>query len=189
LGHPEPAVRAFVGLGSNLGDRAANLRRAVELLGAHPGVAVVASSRVYETAPVGPPQPDYLNAVLSLDTTLGPRALLEACLEVEQEMGRVRAERWGPRVIDLDVLTYGREVIDEPDLQVPHPRMHERAFVLVPLLELTADPMLPAGLTLARLRLPPGALAGVRPHAPALVTGRTGPPADPPGASPRAAGA
>jgi 2-amino-4-hydroxy-6-hydroxymethyldihydropteridine diphosphokinase len=164
---PEP-VRAYLGLGSNLGDRLANLLRAVELLAATPGVRVVRSSRVYETEPVGPPQPDYLNAVVEVETTLPARELLEGCLAVERRMGRVRGERWGPRTIDLDLLTYGREEVDEPGLTVPHPRMHERAFVLVPLAELDADPLLPGGRRLGSLRLP-GGLWGVRPFAPALV--------------------
>lgn len=164
-----PETRAFLGLGSNLGDRLANLRRAAGLIAATDGIRVRRSSRVYESDPVGgPAQPDYLNAVLEIETTLGPRELLEACLSVEHEMGRVRAERWGPRVIDVDVLTYGRKDVDEPGLVVPHPRMHERGFVLVPLLELTADPPLPGGRTLSSLRLPPGFLGGVRPFGPAL---------------------
>jgi len=166
------AVSVFLAFGSNMGDRAANLQRAVDLLADH-GVTVRLSSRVYETDPVGgPPQPDYLNAVIEVETTLPPRALLEACLQIEREMGRTRGERWGPRVIDVDVLTYGDDEIDEPGLQIPHPRMHERGFVLAPLLELSADPKLPGGRTMSRLRLGPVALAGVRPFAPALRTSR-----------------
>jgi 2-amino-4-hydroxy-6-hydroxymethyldihydropteridine diphosphokinase len=163
------AVRAFLALGSNLGDRLEHLRRAVSLLGDREGVRFVRSSRVYETSPVGPPQPDYLNAVIEVETTLGARGLLRACLDVEQAMGRVRAERWGPRVIDVDVLTFDDERIDEPDLVVPHPRMHERAFVLVPLLELTADPMLPGAVRVADLRLADDAVSGVRAVAPPLA--------------------
>ena len=161
-------VRAFVGLGSNLGDRLGNLQAAVDRLEKAPGVSVVRTSRVYETDPVGPPQPDYLNAVVMVETRLSARRLLEACLAVERGMGRERRERWGPRIIDLDVLGYGREQIDEPGLEVPHPRMHERAFVLVPLLELEAEPTLPGGRRLVDLRLGPGMLSGVRPFAPAL---------------------
>jgi 2-amino-4-hydroxy-6-hydroxymethyldihydropteridine diphosphokinase len=159
------AVRAFLGLGSNLGDRLANLRRAVALLD-RDGIGVLRTSRVYETAPVGPPQPDYLNAVVEVATDLDPHDLLRSCLEVEERMGRVRAERWGPRVIDIDVLTYGSEIIDDADLVVPHPRMHERAFVLVPLLELDAAPPLPGGRRVADLRL--GTVTDVRPFAPPL---------------------
>jgi 2-amino-4-hydroxy-6-hydroxymethyldihydropteridine diphosphokinase len=163
-------VRAMVGLGSNLGDRPANLQRAVDLLAQREGVRVIRSSRIYETAPVGPPQPDYLNSVAELETTLSARGLLEACLGVEREMGRERAERWGPRVIDLDLLTYGREEIDESGLTVPHPRMHERAFVLIPLLELDTEPMLPGGRRIKDLRLDPAGVMGVRPFAPPLYT-------------------
>ena len=162
-------VRAMVGLGSNLGDRLANLQRAVDLLAAREGLRVLRTSRVYETAPVGPPQPDYLNSVAELETSLSARELLDACLGVEREMGRERAERWGPRVIDLDLLTYGREEIDEPGLTVPHPRMHDRAFVLVPLLELDPDPLLPDGRTVGTLRLVTNTLADVQPFSPALV--------------------
>jgi 2-amino-4-hydroxy-6-hydroxymethyldihydropteridine diphosphokinase len=165
------AVAAHLALGSNLGDRLETLRRAAALLHATEGVEVVRSSRVYETEPVGPPQPAYLNAVLEVRTTLGPRELLDACLAVEAELGRVRAERWGPRTIDVDVLSYDRRRLDEPGLRIPHPRMHERAFVLVPLLELDPDPMLPNGVDAGSIRLSPDALAGVRVVAPPLRTG------------------
>ena len=164
--------RVYLGLGSNLGDRLSNMTRAVEELERR-GVRVVRSSRVYETDPVGgPPQPDYLNAVVEVETELEPGELLRVCLEVESELGRVRGERWGPRSIDIDVLTYGDREIDEPDLTIPHPRMHERAFVLVPLLELDADPPLPGGRRISALKLGPDALTGVRPHAPPFVTSR-----------------
>jgi len=160
---------AFLGLGSNLGDRLGNLRRAVELLGER-GVRILRSSRVYETGPVGgPEQPDYLNAVVEVEAQGTARELLEICLAVEEELGRVRAERWGPRTIDLDLLTFGDEEVDEPGLRVPHPRMHERAFVLAPLLELTADPMLPGGRRVADLRLGPELLLGARPFAAPLA--------------------
>ena len=160
---------AYLGLGANLGDRLANLQRAVDLLAEVSGLRVARSSRVYETEPVGgPEQPEYLNAVVEVETDLAPRDLLEACLSVETRMGRVRAEPWGPRTIDVDVLTYGDETIDEPDLVIPHPRMHERGFVLVPLAELTADPSLPGELRLASLRLGPNVVLGVRPFAPPL---------------------
>jgi len=141
----------------------------VDLLAARPGVRIVRSSRVYETDPVGgPDQAEYLNAVLEVRTDLTARGLLEACLAVEAGMGRVRSERWGPRTIDVDLLTYGEVTIAEPDLLVPHPRMHERGFVLVPLGELDADPPLPGGRRLASLRLSPGLVLGVRPFAPPL---------------------
>jgi 2-amino-4-hydroxy-6-hydroxymethyldihydropteridine diphosphokinase len=161
-------VSAYLALGSNLGDRLEHLREAVRLLGAEPTVEVVRSSRVYETEPVGPPQPAYLNAVIEVRTDGIARDLLEACRRVEYALGRVRTERWGPRTIDVDVLIFDEETIDEPDLTVPHPRMHERGFVLVPLSELEADPMLPGGRRLASLRLAPDVVLGVRPFAPPL---------------------
>lgn len=165
------AVTATLGLGSNLGDRLANLRRAVDLLQRTPQMRVIWSSRVYETTPIGPPQPDYLNAVVQIETTVTPPALLAACQSVEDRMGRVRGERWGPRVIDVDVLTFGREVVDEPGLVIPHPRMHERAFVMVPLLELDDDPALPGGRSARDIRFGSEQLAGVRPFAPPLIDG------------------
>ena len=161
-------IRALLGLGSNLGDRLGALQSAVDLLDRTEGIRLTRSSRVYETDAVGPPQPDYLNAVVEVATTLSARGLLEACLAVEAELGRVRAERWGPRTIDVDLLTYGREEIAEPGLEVPHRRMHERAFVLLPLLEVDADPLLPGGRTIATLRLGALALGGATPFAPAL---------------------
>ena len=144
----------------------------MELL-ARRGLRIERSSRVYETDPVGgPPQPEYLNAVVAVQTTLSPHDLLAACMDVEQRMGRVRRERWGPRIIDVDVLTYDEEEVDEPDLVVPHPRMNERAFVVVPLLELNPDPALPGRGRVSELRLAPTAILGVRPFAPPLVVPR-----------------
>lgn len=163
---------AFLGLGSNLGDRLATLQRAVDLLGAEPGVTLTGCSRVWETAPVGgPPQPDFLNVVVRVETDLAPRELLEACLRVEASLGRVRAVRWGPRSVDVDVLLIDARTIDDPDLTVPHPRMHERGFVLMPLLELDPDPVLPDGTRLADVRLGPDSAGGVRPFAPPLRLG------------------
>jgi 2-amino-4-hydroxy-6-hydroxymethyldihydropteridine diphosphokinase len=160
-------TRSYLALGANLGDRLANLRQAVSLLQER-GVRLLRSSRVYETEPVGPPQPDYLNAVIDVETHLSPRGLLIACMEVERAMGRVRGERWGPRVIDVDILTFGDTEMDQPDLQIPHPRMHERGFVMIPLLELDADPMLPGGRTASTLRMDAWSIGGVRPFAPPL---------------------
>jgi 2-amino-4-hydroxy-6-hydroxymethyldihydropteridine diphosphokinase len=164
-------ARAYLALGSNLGNRLGHLRAAVRLLEETDGIDVVRSSRIYETDPVGPPQPAYLNAVIEVETSRSPRELLEACRDVEDALGRVRTERWGPRTIDVDVLTFDEQTVDEPDLQVPHPRMHERWFVLVPLGELDDDPTLPGGRTLSSLRIPPDALLGVRLFAPPLPVG------------------
>jgi 2-amino-4-hydroxy-6-hydroxymethyldihydropteridine diphosphokinase len=128
--------RAFLALGANLGDRVAALRGAVAAL-----PDVVAVSSVYETAPVGGPedQGPYLNAVVQLDTELSPRELLVWCRRLEDEAGRVRTERWGPRTLDVDVLLVGDLVVDEPDLVVPHPRLWARPFVLIPLADLAPD--------------------------------------------------
>ena len=129
--------RAYLGIGSNLGDRMEHLQQAVDDLAAAEGVDVAAVSPVYETAPVGgPAQPDYLNAVVAVDTDRTPRALLELARAIEAHGERIRTVRWGPRTIDVDVLLVGDERVDEPDLVVPHPRMTERAFVVVPLADL-----------------------------------------------------
>ncbi|MDY7108037.1 MAG: 2-amino-4-hydroxy-6-hydroxymethyldihydropteridine diphosphokinase [Planctomycetota bacterium] len=130
---------AYVAVGSNLGDRRALISSAVAALARHDGIEVKAVSSIIETAPLGrPAQGPYLNAVIRLQTSLQPHALLGACQQIETEHGRDRAaeQRWGPRRLDLDILLYGEATIDEPDLAVPHPRMHERAFVLDPLAEL-----------------------------------------------------
>lgn len=129
-------MRAFLGLGSNVGDRRHHLRSAVAGL-----PDVVAVSPVYETDPVGGPagQGPYLNCVVELDTSLGPHELLEVAHRLEDQAGRVRAERWGPRTLDVDVLLVDELVVDEPDLVVPHPRMWERDFVLVPLADLAPE--------------------------------------------------
>ncbi len=130
-------VRTFVGLGSNVGDRLEKLRRAVAEL--RNEVEVVCASSVYDTDPVGPPQPNFLNAVVEVRTSLGPRDLLGVLKSIEARVGRSVGARWGPREIDLDLLLYGDEQIDEPDLRVPHPEMWERGFVLVPLREIAPD--------------------------------------------------
>ena len=133
---------AWIGLGSNVGDRRALLRRAVAALEREPQVEVQAVSSIRETEPVGYlDQPRFFNAVARVSTDLPPRALLERLLEIERRLGRARTgPRFGPRTIDLDLLLYGAEEIAEPGLEVPHPRLHERAFVLEPLVEL--DPTL-----------------------------------------------
>jgi 2-amino-4-hydroxy-6-hydroxymethyldihydropteridine diphosphokinase len=159
--HP---VRAYVALGSNLGDRAARLREALAGLAATPGVERVVASALYETEPVGPPQGRYLNAVAALDTSLGAHALLGRLAELERAAGRERgAERNAPRTLDLDLLLFGEERIETPELVVPHPRLHERAFVLVPLAELAPAAVHPGlGVRIDELlaRLP--ARGGVR---------------------------
>lgn len=129
-------TRAFLGLGSNLGDRRHHLRDAIAGL----GDSVVAVSGVYETDPVGgPAQPKFLNLVVELDTTLTPRELLRVCWRLEAAADRVRQERWGPRTLDVDILWIDDVTVDEPDLTIPHPRMGERRFVLAPLAELAPD--------------------------------------------------
>jgi 2-amino-4-hydroxy-6-hydroxymethyldihydropteridine diphosphokinase len=134
-----PAVPCAIALGSNLGDSRQVLASAVQRLGDLEGITVTAQSSVYKTAPVGPPQPDYLNACVLTETRLSPQALMAHLLALEAEFGRVRQERWGPRILDLDILFYGDQVITEPDLHIPHPRLRERAFVLVPLAEIAPD--------------------------------------------------
>ena len=133
-------ARAYLGLGGNLGDPAAAMESALRALDANAAVSVVAVSSLYRTPPWGKTdQPDFMNAVAAVDTTLSPRALLDLCLETERALKRVRVERWGPRVIVMDILLFGSERINEEGLQVPHPRMGERAFVLAPLAEIAPD--------------------------------------------------
>jgi len=146
-------TRAFVGLGANLGPREVTLLRAVDLLGVEPGVDVLELSGLRETAPVGNvDQPEFLNGAVAVETSLSPRGLLDALLRVERELGRVRdGTQWGPRTIDLDLLVYGDEVVDEPELRVPHPRLHERRFALEPLAELDPDLVVPGHGTVSEL--------------------------------------
>jgi 2-amino-4-hydroxy-6-hydroxymethyldihydropteridine diphosphokinase len=149
--------KVYVGLGANLGDREATIRRALELLAATPGIEVVAVSTLRETDPEGyADQPRFLNGVAALETELPPRGLLDRLLTVEHDLGRVRGEgpRFGPRTIDLDLLLYGDEVVDEPGLVVPHPRLAERQFVLEPLHELEPALGLPDGRRVADLLEP-----------------------------------
>jgi len=135
---------AYAGLGANLGDREAALRAALAELDAADGVAVLRASSFLETDPVGgPPQGRFLNAAAALQTVLSARRLLGLFQRIEDRFGRERGARWGPRTLDLDILLYGREVIREPDLHVPHPRMHERRFVLEPLCEIAPEAVHP----------------------------------------------
>ena len=137
--------RAYVGLGANLGEREQTLRRAVALLAAADGVDVLAVSELRKTDPVGVvDQPRFLNGAVAIETTLPPRELLDSLLRIERELGRVRGEeRWGPRTVDLDLLVYGDQIVGEPGLRVPHPRIHERRFVLEPLAELDPELEIP----------------------------------------------
>jgi 2-amino-4-hydroxy-6-hydroxymethyldihydropteridine diphosphokinase len=155
-----PRNPVVLALGSNLGDRLANLQAAVDALG--PGLDDVAVSPVYETAPVGgPPQPDYLNAVLVAATSLPPRAVLDRARAAEAALGRVRGPRWGPRTLDVDVIVYGNEVSSDPELTLPHPRAHERAFVLAPWHDVDPGAVIPGRGPVAGLLAAVGT-AGVR---------------------------
>ncbi|MFC0216094.1 2-amino-4-hydroxy-6-hydroxymethyldihydropteridine diphosphokinase [Paenibacillus chartarius] len=131
---------AYIGLGSNINRREDYLALAVEALAAHSGLELLGQSSIYETDPVGyTEQPPFLNMVAAVATRLSPKELLAALLDIERSLGRTRTIRWGPRTIDLDLLLYGERQVSEPELTVPHPRMGERAFVLVPLLEVMND--------------------------------------------------
>ncbi len=142
----------FVGLGSNVGDRLAHLQEAVRRLAAADGILFVRASAVYETDPVGPPQDDFLNAVVEVHTELGAREVLAHLKRIEGEVGRTPAERWGPREVDLDLLLYGADEVTEEGLRVPHPEMPTRAFVLVPLADVAPFADIPgAGLVAALL--------------------------------------
>ncbi len=146
-------MRAYIGLGGNLGDRRSYLDRAIRLLEREPGIELVARSRVRETEPVGyTDQPPFLNAAVAVETELGPRELLDRLLAVERELGRDRTgPRFGPRTIDLDLLLYGDETVVEPGLVVPHPRLAERRFVLEPLAELEPALVVPGAGPVATL--------------------------------------
>jgi len=169
--------RAVLAVGSNLGDRLGTLQGCVQAIGRLPDTDVLAISPVYETVPVGgPAQPDYLNAVLIVRTGLRPRELLEAAHRIEADFGRVRAERFGPRTLDIDIISYSGEVSRDPVLTLPHPRAHERAFVLLPWHDIDARAELPgrgavahllAGLDRDGLRRVPG--AALRPDRPACA--------------------
>ena len=135
---PPSLQQAAIALGSNLGDSRANLEGALAALDQAAGVRVLARSSWYRSAPIGPVQPDYLNGCAVLEVSLAPEALLELLLATEQRFGRVRTERWGPRSLDLDLIFYGQLLLRSERLQLPHPRMAERGFVLLPLAEIAA---------------------------------------------------
>lgn len=146
-------VRAYIGLGSNLADPKLQLMKAIDALRGLPESRLTAISRLYRSRPMGPAdQPDYVNAVAMLDTRLEPYALLDALQAIENEQGRVRGpQRWGPRTLDLDLLLYGAEVISSERLQVPHPGIAERSFVLYPLADIAPELVLPDGRSLQQL--------------------------------------
>src|SRR5688572_5280560 len=168
---------AFLGLGSNIEDRLDHLQSAVEALDAHPRIRVDTVSSVYETEPVGGPEQDpYLNMVVRTATLLSPRALLAACQDVERGLGRERTVRWGPRTMDVDILLYGSRRIRRRHLQVPHPRLTERPFALVPLMEVAPGKKLPDGRSIASV------LAGLAPIEGVVMVGSQ---VHVPGAAPR----
>jgi 2-amino-4-hydroxy-6-hydroxymethyldihydropteridine diphosphokinase len=164
-------ARAVLSVGANLGDRLGTLQGCVQAIARLPDTDVLAISPVYETAPVGgPSQPDYLNAVLIIETGLPPRDLLEAAHRIEADFGRVRAERFGPRTLDIDIVSYAGQVSHDPVLTLPHPRAHERAFVLAPWHDIDPAAELPgrgavtdllAGLERTGVRPAPGAMLQV----------------------------
>jgi len=137
-------LRTFIGIGSNLGDPVAHVRAAIDALSTLPDSRLAAASSLYASAPMGyAEQPDFVNAAVVLETGLEPRALLDELQAIESRFGRTRTFPNAPRTLDLDILLYGEEVIDEPDLKVPHPRLHERSFALAPMVELNPDCIIP----------------------------------------------
>ncbi|MFM9103327.1 MAG: 2-amino-4-hydroxy-6-hydroxymethyldihydropteridine diphosphokinase [Cyanobium sp.] len=177
---PEPLERVAIALGSNLGDSRATLERALEALDRIEGVRLIRRSSWYRSAPIGPVQPHFINGCALLEVSLAPETLLEVLQAIENRFGRRRAERWGPRTLDLDLILFGTQRISTERLEVPHPRMVERAFVLVPLAEIAAtwiDPL--SGRSVAELAaaLPAelkggDALAALEPKGPHRAVGR-----------------
>lgn len=136
---PKKYINVYLGLGSNVGNRAANLKTAAALIAKSIG-KTAKQSHVYETQPWGNPDQDlFYNQVLMVNTTLDPRDILTAITKIEREMGRETKEKWGPRIIDIDVLFYGKRIIRDKGLEIPHPELHKRAFVLVPLMEIAPE--------------------------------------------------
>ncbi len=131
--------KSAIALGSNLGDSHSTLKQAIQTLAQTPAITLIAQSPWYCTKPIGPPQPDYVNGCAIVETTLVPEQLLETLLDIENQFGRVRKERWGARTLDLDLILFDDVVMDTPTLQIPHPRMRERAFVLRPLTDIAPD--------------------------------------------------
>jgi 2-amino-4-hydroxy-6-hydroxymethyldihydropteridine diphosphokinase len=159
---PSPPVKVVLAVGSNLGDRLANLQAGVDTLCAGPGLDEVMVSPVYETDPVGGPvQPDYLNGVLVARTSLPARAVLDRCQAAETALGRLREQRWGPRTLDVDVIVYAELVSADPELTLPHPRAHERAFVLAPWHDVDPGAVIPGRGRVADLLAAVGC-AGIR---------------------------
>ena len=133
-------VQSYLGLGSNIGDRKQQLLKAIDLIGNIKGIKVTKQSSIYETAPIGyTDQPNFLNLCLEIETELSPQQLLKHCLDIEQQLHRVREIRWGPRTLDIDILLYSDNIIETDNLSIPHPRMQERAFVLIPLNDIASD--------------------------------------------------
>ncbi|MFS8254249.1 2-amino-4-hydroxy-6-hydroxymethyldihydropteridine diphosphokinase [Staphylococcus hominis] len=133
-------VQAYLGLGSNIGDRKQQLLKAIDLIGNIKSIKVTKQSSIYETAPIGyTDQPNFLNLCLEIETELSPQQLLKHCLDIEQQLHRVREIRWGPRTLDIDILLYSDNIIETDNLSIPHPRMQERAFVLIPLNDIASD--------------------------------------------------
>lgn len=142
----------YLGLGSNMGERESYLRQAVNILGAHPDIQIIKKSAIYETEPFGyTDQAEFLNAVIAIESNLAPADLLKACLEIESYLGRVRNVCWGPRTIDIDILLFHDQLIHTEVLTVPHPFMHLRPFVLIPLRDLTGNDIVLHGLTAGEL--------------------------------------